>query len=166
MAGLLALLFIVVSVMPSVAQSTSAKATADKNWPQFRGNRAGVAADDPRLPETWSTTENIAWSIEVPGRSWSSPVVWGDHVFVVTAVNSTQPKPTLNAVGTYLARSLGGPMTGNDITQPVDEHRWVLYDVDFRTGKIRWERVVHAAVPPQPVHQKNSFASETPITDG
>ena len=84
----------------------------------------------------------------------------------ITAINNKQPVPTLNAVGTYLARSLGGPMTGNDISQPVDEHRWVLYDVDFRTGKINWERVIHAAVPLQPVHQKNSYASETPVTDG
>ena len=169
MAVLLTLVFLLVSVSAH-AQSTSAKATADqpvdRNWPQFRGSRAGVAADDARLPETWSATENVAWKIDVPGRSWSSPVVWGDHVFVVTAINVKQPAPTLNAVGTYLARSLGGPMTGNDISQPVDEHRWVLYDVDFRTGKINWERVMHAAVPLQPVHQKNSYASETPVTDG
>ena len=137
-----------------------------QQWPQFRGNRAGVAADDPRLPDTWSTTENIAWKLDIPGRSWSSPVVWGNHVFVVTAINAAQPNPTLNAVGTYLARSLGGPMSGADITKPTDEHRWVLYDVDFQSGKVNWERAIHAAVPPQATHQKNSYASETPVTDG
>jgi len=142
-------------------------ATAEaQNWPQFRGDRAGVAADDPRLPERWSPTENIAWRIDIPGRSWSSPVVWGNHVFVVTAINVAQPNPTLNAVGTYLARSLGGPMTGGDITKPTDEHRWVLYDVDFQTGKITWQHVIHAAVPSQSTHQKNSYGSETPVTDG
>ncbi len=137
-----------------------------QNWPQFRGNRAGVAADDARLPETWSATENVAWRVDIPGRSWSSPVVWGNHVFVLTAINAAQPSPTLNAVGTYLARSLGGPMTGADITKPTDQHRWVLYDVDFQTGKVRWEQAIHAAVPPQTTHQKNSYASETPVTDG
>jgi outer membrane protein assembly factor BamB len=137
-----------------------------QNWPQFRGTRGGVAPDDPKLPDTWSTTENVAWKLDVPGRSWSSPVVWGDHVFVVTAVNTRQPSQPLNPVNTYLARSLGGPMTGNDISQPSDEHRWVLYDVDFRTGKVRWERTINAAVPLQSVHQKNSYASETPVTDG
>ena len=59
-----------------------------QHWPQFRGPQAGVAADDPRLPDTWTTTENVAWRIDIPGRSWSSPIVWGDHVFVVTAVNT------------------------------------------------------------------------------
>jgi outer membrane protein assembly factor BamB len=145
--------------------ATPARAPA-QNWPQFRGSGAGVAKDDPRLPDTWSASENIAWKIEIPGRSWSSPVVWGDHVFVLTAINVKQPVQPLNAVSTYLARSLGGPMSGADITQPTDEHRWELYDVDFRTGKVRWERAIHSAVPAQPVHQKNSYASETPVTDG
>jgi outer membrane protein assembly factor BamB len=125
-----------------------------------------VAADDPRLPDTWSTTENIAWSLNVPGRSWSSPVVWGDHVFVLTAINVKEPVQPLNPVSTYLARSLGGPMSGAAIMHPGDEHRWILYDVDFRTGLIKWERPIHSALPSQPVHQKNSYASETPVTDG
>src|SRR6266511_2595013 len=155
----LAYLALLVALLPDT--------TADaQNWPQFRGSRGGVAADDPRLPETWSSTENIAWTIDIPGRSWSSPVVWGNHVFVLTAINSAQPNPTPNAVGTYLARSLGGPMSGADITKTTDEHRWALYDVDFQTGKIQWERALHAAVPPQTTHQKNSYASETPVTDG
>src|SRR5262245_11605296 len=95
-----------------------------QNWPQFRGSRAGVAADDPRLPETWTTTENVAWRIDLPGRSWSSPVVWGDHVFVVSAVNASNPSQPLNPVITYLARSLGGTMSGADISRATDEHRW------------------------------------------
>ena len=57
-------------------------------------------------------------------------------------------------------------MSGADISKPTDEHRWMLYDIDVQTGKIRWERAIHAAVPLQPVHQKNSYASETPVTDG
>jgi outer membrane protein assembly factor BamB len=137
-----------------------------QNWPQFRGSRAGVAVDDPRLPDRWTTTENVAWRIDLPGRSWSSPVVWNDHVFVVTAINSKKPNPSLNPVITYLARSLGGTMSGADINRTTDEHRWVLYDVDFDTGKTRWERDIRSAVPLQPVHQKNSLASETPVTDG
>jgi outer membrane protein assembly factor BamB len=144
----------------------SAPPVQAKQWPQFRGLQGGVAPDDPRLPEAWSTTENVAWSLDIPGRSWSSPIVWGDHVFVVSAVNTRQPVQKLNPVETYLARSLGGPMTGAAIDKPADEHRWVLFDIDAATGRIRWERQVHAGVPRQAVHQKNSLASETPVTDG
>ena len=160
----------VVPVLPVVlallSVSTVSTVAQAQNWPQFRGTQAGVAPDDPRLPDTWSATEHIAWTIDIPGRSWSSPVVWGDHVFVVTSINTKQPNQPLNAVGTYLARSLGGPMTGADISQPTDEHRWALYDIDFNRGTVRWERAIHAAVPRQAVHQKNSYASETPVTDG
>jgi outer membrane protein assembly factor BamB len=137
-----------------------------QHWPQFRGAQAGVAADDPRLPDNWTTTENVAWKIDLPGRSWSSPVVWGDHVFVVSAISRKDPSPSLNPVVTYLARSLGGTMSGADISRATDEYRWTLYDVEFETGRIRWEREIRAAVPRQPVHQKNSYASETPVTDG
>src|SRR5687767_4222357 len=119
------------AVLTALFAATAPAVVHAENWPQFRGARAGLAPDDPRLPETWSATENVAWKIDVPGRSWSSPVVWGDHVFLVSAINVRQPSQALNPVGTYLARSLGGPMTGNDISQPTDQHRWVLYDVDF-----------------------------------
>ena len=150
----------------SLVLTIAPMAVLAENWPQFRGTNGGVAADDPRLPDTWSATKNVAWKIDIPGRSWSSPVVWGNHVFVLTAINVKQPNQPLNAVGTYLGGSLGGPMHGTDISQATDEHRWVLYDVDFQTGTVRWERTLQASVPSQAVHQKNSYASETPVTDG
>jgi outer membrane protein assembly factor BamB len=149
-----------------ILTAVPARTVRAQHWQQFRGPQAGVAADDPRLPDTWTTTENVAWRIDIPGRSWSSPIVWGDHVFVVTAVNTTTPSQPLNPVITYLARSLGGTMSGADITKPTDEYRWTLYDIEVRTGRIRWERQIQAALPQQPVHQKNSYASETPVTDG
>ena len=52
-------------------------AIGSEEWPQFRGLHAGVAADDPAIPDTWSQTENIAWKLDVPGIGWSSPVAWG-----------------------------------------------------------------------------------------
>jgi outer membrane protein assembly factor BamB len=141
-----------------------AAVSADDHWPQFRGAQGGVAADDPRLPDAWGPSQNIVWKIDVPGRSWSSPVVWGDHVFVTTAINTTAAE-TLLPVSAYNARSNGGPMTFADIAKPA-AHRWLVYDVDFATGRIRWEREVAAAMPAQPRHLKNSYAAETPVTDG
>jgi outer membrane protein assembly factor BamB len=119
-----------------------------------------VAADDPSLPDTWGPSQNIAWKIDVPGRSWSSPVVWGDHVFVTTAVNTAEVE-TLLPVAAYVSRSNGGTSTFRDLATPAP-HRWVLYDIDFKTGKIRWERQVASGVPSQPRHVKNSYATETP----
>jgi len=103
------------------------------NWPQFRGSRGGVAADDPALPDTWSATDNIVWKIDVPGRGWSSPIVWGDHVFVTAATKSSGADDPLQPVASYAGRSVGGPMSGRDIGSSTDEHRWVLYDFDVNT---------------------------------
>jgi outer membrane protein assembly factor BamB len=136
-----------------------------ENWPQFRGARAGVAADNPALPDSWGADQNVKWRIDVPGRSWSSPVVWGDHVFVTTAINTGGEKP-LRPTSEYISRSGGGTMTFKDIESSTTPLRWVIYDIDLATGKIRWEREAATGVPPQPRHQKNSYAAETPVTDG
>ena len=50
-----------------------------QDWPQFRGVQGGVAADHPSLPDTWSETQNVVWKIDLPGRGWSSPIVWGGY---------------------------------------------------------------------------------------
>ena len=140
--------------------------SADQEWPQFRGSKSGVAADDVALPDRWSAAENVAWKIDVPGRGWSSPVVSGDHVFITAAVNTKGSEDALKPVPSYTPRSFGGPMSGQDIATSTDPHRWVLYDIDFNTGKIRWEQTVRTSVPSESKHQKNSYASETPVTDG
>jgi len=126
------------------------------DWPQFRGRDAGVAADNPRLPATWDTTRNVVWTTEIPGVGWSSPIVSGDHVFI-TAVVTDDAEPKAKP-GLYN----GGVVTATSTM----EHRWVVYDVALATGKIRWQREVRRALPTLPRHQKNSYASETPITDG
>jgi outer membrane protein assembly factor BamB len=127
-------------------------------WPQFRGPQAGAVPDDPALPDSWSETENIVWKTDIPGAGWSSPVVWDDHVFVTaTIAPREEPRPI---------RGLYDPGDENGRTRSTAEHRWMVYDVDFTTGKIRWQQELLRAVPKVQRHIKNSFASETPVTDG
>ena len=137
-----------------------------QDWPQFRGGQGGVAADHPSLPDTWSETQNVVWKIDLPGRGWSSPIVWGDHVFVTTAINLRQPQQRLLPPEAYRGASTGGTMSRRDLVRDTDEFRWTLYDVDAASGRVRWERAIHTAVPTRPVHMKNLYASETPVTDG
>jgi outer membrane protein assembly factor BamB len=135
------------------------------NWPQFRGPNGGVAPDDPALPDTWSTTENVVWKIDVAGRSWSSPVVWGDHVFITTAIDTAGDKP-LRPTSEYISRSGGGTMSLKDLEDQKSPLRWMVYDIDFNTGNVRWAQEAATGVPAQSRHQKNSYAAETPVTDG
>ncbi len=149
----------------ALAVAAIAAPTAD-NWPQWRGPSLNGTSREQNLPVRWSRTENVAWKIDVPGRGWSSPVVWGDHIFITSAVNTKGSDESLKPVPSYTPRSFGGPMSGRDIGTSADLHRWVVYDVDFTTGKIRWEQTASTSVPSEPKHQKNSYASETPATDG
>ena len=138
--------------------------SAGQNWP--RAPRAGGRSRVRRSEASGrvGTSQNIAWQIEVPGRSWSSPVVWDDHVFVITAINTNEAEKLL-PVSAYVARSGGGPMTFQDISKPSAPYRWVLYDIDFKRGQIRWTREVAKAAGSIDTSQ-NSYASETPVTDG
>jgi outer membrane protein assembly factor BamB len=165
MTGMMSRLLMRVACVLCFAALALAFALPEDNWPRFRGDEGGVAADNPSLPDAWGPSQNIAWKIDVPGRSWSSPVVWGDHIFLTTAINTIEPE-TLLPVSAYIARSNGGTATFRDTTTTSAPHRWVVYDIDFKTGRIRWEREVAHAVPSEPRHQKNSYASETPVTDG
>src|SRR5690349_1538398 len=67
--------------------------TTDANWPQFRGPGGRGVSTNTHLPDNWSQTENIAWKAEIPGHAWSSPIVWGQRVFVATAVADADPEP-------------------------------------------------------------------------
>ena len=126
-------------------------------WPQFRGPQSsGVAAEDAALPDTWSATRNIVWKTEIPGSGWSSPVVWGDRIFVTSVISSVAPEAPKK--GLYFG--------GNREGIPRDEHRWMVYAIDWNSGKIVWEREVHRGVPDSSHHLKNTYASETPVTDG
>ena len=147
-----------VAVPAVVVGSTAPSAAQPGQWPGFRGPAAGAVADDPRLPETWSETENVVWVADVPGLGWSSPVVWDDHVFVTTAVSAGDEPPP--QPGLY------DPGADFGATPASAAHRWFVYDFDFSTGEVRWVRELYSAVPAIERHIKNSFASETPVTDG
>ena len=126
------------------------------NWPQFRGPGSRGVADNTSYPETWSATENVDWKTDLPGRGWSSPVVWGDRVFLTTVINSGQSEEPKK--GLYF---------GGDRPKPSESmHQWQVLCLDLATGKLLWDRTVHEAKPEAPIHLKSSYASETPVTDG
>ncbi len=129
---------------------------AAENWPQFRGADSLGVADNANLPDHWSDTENVAWKTDVAGRGWSSPIVWGDKIFLSTVVNlgeEEEPKK-----GLYFG--------GNRPKPPESEHEWKVVCLDLNDGHKLWEQTAHEGIPSTPIHLKNSYASETPVTDG
>jgi outer membrane protein assembly factor BamB len=127
------------------------------SWPSFRGPIAAGYADAQHLPDTWSpkTGENILWRTRIPGLGHSSPVVWGDRIFVTSAISSRGTatfKPGLYGDG--------------DASDDRSSHKWTLFAIDKRTGRIIWERVAFEGPPVDTRHIKSTYASATPATDG
>ena len=127
------------------------------DWPSFRGREASGVSDKQNLPDTWNpaTGENILWKTPIPGLAHSSPIVWGDTIFVTSAISS-------RANATFKP-GLYGDGDASDDRSP---HRWMLYAIDKRTGRFRWERVAAQGEPRNKRHIKSTYASASPATDG
>ncbi|MCH7824023.1 MAG: PQQ-binding-like beta-propeller repeat protein [Acidobacteria bacterium] len=127
------------------------------NWPAFRGPRASGVADGQFPPTSWDAEQsvNIRWKTPIPGFGNSSPIVWGDKIFITTAISS-QSNPVFRP----------GNIGDTDNAGDQSEHVWKLYCLDRVTGQILWERTVRTGVPRASRHLKSTFANPTPVTDG
>jgi outer membrane protein assembly factor BamB len=131
---------------------------AEDDWPRWRGpNNDGMARGD--VPLEWSENKNVAWRVAVPGRGFSSPVIWGDKIFLTTAIPTdgvplpAEPEQERRGPG-------GGAGAGR-------EHKFVVLCLSRETGKVLWERVAYVVTPHEGYHRRyGSFASNSPVTDG
>ena len=131
--------------------------TQTGSWPSFRGHNASGIAEKQNLPERWNgkTGENILWRTPIPGLAHSSPVVWGNRIFVTSAVSS---KPN--------ASFRPGLYGDGDASDDRSRHRWMIYAIDKGSGKMLWERVAYEGEPLEKRHIKSTYASASPATDG
>jgi outer membrane protein assembly factor BamB len=122
-------------------------------WPQWRGPFATGVSKSADPPVEWSETKNIRWKVEIPGRGSSSPVIWGDRLYVQSAVPIGVDAATSHA-------PRGGLRTR-------DRYRFVVLAIDRRTGKTIWERTAREEQPHEATHQDNgTYASSSAIVDG
>jgi outer membrane protein assembly factor BamB len=137
-----------------------AVAPEETYWPYWRGPAAnGMAVGD--APLHWSDTQNVQWKTDIPGLGNSSPVIWGNQVFLTTAI------PTGVTANPAVAGGPAVPPNPHTSAGPIAEHRFDLLSLDRKTGKILWQRTAKTAVPHEGSHQTyGSFASNSPVTDG
>jgi outer membrane protein assembly factor BamB len=128
-----------------------------QNWPQFRGPQGSGVADDQHPPVSWDigSGRGVVWKTPIPGLGHSSPVIWGDRLFLTTAISSNP-----NSVFEPVAKG------EQDFRSDTAKHQWRVYALDRLTGKIVWDRLAYEGVPKIPRHPHNSYASATPATDG
>jgi outer membrane protein assembly factor BamB len=139
--------------------------TKSAHWPEWRGPFFnGMAATD--APTIWSDTKNIKWKTEIPGRGHSTPVIWGDKIFLTTAI-ATGQSPQVSSTESQSAQApsrRGGPGGGAGAQI---EHRFEVVCIDRKTGKTIWQKTARVATPHEGYHRTyGSFASNSPVTDG
>jgi outer membrane protein assembly factor BamB len=139
------------------ARPPSRAEAAKGSWPSFRGPHASGIAEGQNLPDEWNvkTGQNVLWRTPIPGLAHSSPIVWGNRVFVTTALSS-DPKATFRP----------GLYGDGDASKDRSIHRWIIYALDKQSGKILWERVAYQGEPLEKRHIKATYANSTPATDG
>ena len=151
----------------------------DKVWPQFLGPQSNPVGTHARLAERWSKTENVEWSQEIPGRGWSSPIVTGGKVYVTTVTTDGKSKPPQTGTeysNEYVAELMKQKLSMEEVIKRVTERdielphevmlHYFLYCLDLKSGKLEWKKEFYTGHPPGGRHRKNSFVSETPVTDG
>jgi outer membrane protein assembly factor BamB len=154
-------------------------ASTPTGWPAFRGPEGNGLSHETGVPVRWSTTDHVGWVVDVPGRGWSSPIVWKGRVFVTSAISGKpfkQPTPGLYG-NDYIAELRKQGLSDDEVMRRVtardnegpeesDVVRYMVYALDARTGALIWEREAHRGLPSGGRHRKNTYASETPATDG
>ena len=127
------------------------------SWPSFRGPNASGIAEGQNLPDQWDvkTGQNILWRTPIPGLAHSSPIVWGNHIYVTTAI-STDPKATFKP----------GLYGDGDASQDRSRQKWMIYALDKHSGKVVWEQIAFEGEPREKRHMKATYANSTPATDG
>lgn len=132
------------------------------NWPQWRGPGGNGISTEEALPQKWSPSENIAWKTAIPGRGRSSPIVWGDRIFLTTDIEgekvegNTPPKHLMNGEVFRHPDSVGADV----------KHALAVLCLDRKSGKILWQKTAYEGTVFDERHKAGSYASPTPVTDG
>ena len=154
--------------------------SANENWPQWRGPLANGVAPAAKPPVTWGESNHLGWKYAIPGSGSSTPIIWGDQVFLLTAIPlgaDGKPAPPKAQPATPPPTPAPAPAAGNTndpnrrpgpprSEAPTQVHQFTVLSIDRTTGKERWRTVVREVLPHEGHHADHGFASHSPITDG
>ncbi|HEX5083131.1 MAG TPA: PQQ-binding-like beta-propeller repeat protein [Blastocatellia bacterium] len=154
-------LLLVISVAGSLSSFAQSRGGAS-NWPQWRGPGSLGVSEEKNLPTEWGADKNIIWKTALPGRGHSSPIVWGDRIFLTTCVEGEI------VTGAHAVRHVrrGETWVHPDSVAGDRKQTLKVLCLDRDSGNILWERTAYEGVVYDDRHRKNSYASSTPVTDG
>lgn len=140
---------------------TEPSADFEKNWPQWRGPSANGVAPYGDPPIEWSETKNIKWKIDLPGMGHSTPVIWGNQIFVLTAIETDKTVEPGEGKQTKAKRSMIPFTTG---TSKI--HKFAIFAINRSDGQILWQQSAREELPHEGIQKTASWASSSPVTDG
>ena len=144
----------------STVMVAQAPAAADRYWPQWRGPWGTGVSPHGDPPVEWSESTNVRWKVEIPGRGSSTPVIWDDRLFVLTAVPTGEEVSSREGFFSRVRRRFMGGIGATAV------QRFLILALDRRDGHVIWERVVREALPHEGTHQTGTYASPSAVTDG
>jgi len=142
------------------------------NWPQFRGPENNMVVSNTNLPAEWNDGLNVIWKTDLSGAGWSSPIVFGDKIFVTSAFQEKaapvveQPAPAPPPQPTPGAQPGPPPPQVEDTRYKEEVYRWEVACFDLKSGKELWKQVAFNGAPRIKKHDQSNYACETPVTDG
>jgi outer membrane protein assembly factor BamB len=155
-------LLVLAAFLPVSARALEPEPSREARWPGWRGADGQGIVRESGQPQEWSSTKNVAWKTEIPGRGHSSPIVWGDRIFLTTAIEG-EVDPA--------AKPVKHVVDGEDFVHPDGigadhRHRFVVLALDAVSGKVLWQKTAWEGAPYDTRHRRGSYASPTPVTDG
>ena len=150
-----------ISLMFAGLSFLAGKASAG-NWPQWRGPDGSGISNEKNLPSEWTPTRNIKWKAPIEGRAHSSPIVWGNRVFLTTAIEGAEVPGAKAAKHMLEDKEFVHP----DSIGANRKHTFKVISLDRDTGKILWQATAWEGTPYDDRHRKSSYAASTPATDG
>lgn len=171
----------VVGALVCLLGMVEGRAAAEQNWGKWRGPLGNGIAPEANPPLKWSSTEGLKWKVKIPGRGTGTPIIWGEQIFIQTAiptgkkvvegpaalpsaVPAAQPQPGGPRDEGQRRRGGGGGRRG--VEKPTEEHQFVVMSIDRKSGAIQWQRTARQEVPHEGHHGDHTFASASPVTDG
>ena len=141
------------------AHANQFEETKPNNWHHWRGPDANGVSTTAKPPVQWSPTNNIQWKMPVEGNGSSTPIIWGNKLFILTAINTGEVDPGLPKPEDQPKRMFG-------ITHPNSSYEFIVLCLDRHTGKVLWRQTATKLIPHEGAHRDNNFASASPTTDG
>ena len=148
---------VALAVTAAVAQES---ADQDRFWPQWRGPLGTGVAPHAEPPVEWGESTNVRWKVEIPGRGSSTPVIWGDRLFLLTAVPTGEEAGSRGGFFTRMRRRFVGAAPATHV------QRFLILAIDRRDGRVIWERLALEELPHEGTHQTGTWASPSAVTDG